>query len=140
MQTNNPYTQHFNPEIEDYFIANGWLVHNSSLMPAMVYTKDDDKAVVLAGDQIMFKVPEKEEHKGVMQILFSWIDEKYFKGYDGKNIFQLMMLLDFMGVIKLKDVQKELRKDIHLKNMMTTFGELYPGIQVDIPSPLSCAV
>lgn len=39
-----------------------------------------------------------------------------------------MMLLDFMGAIKLKEVSKKLRSDIGMKNLLTQLPQFYEQV------------
>lgn len=127
-QTNNtPFT--YSPEIEDYIIQNGWRRIDSEVAgnESMVFIKGNNRALVFLDDAIEYKEAASTFPDNAVHILCNkgWVGKKYYKGFDGKNEFQLMMLLEFMGAIKLKDVSKQLRKEIGLKNLVSQLPEFY---------------
>jgi hypothetical protein len=70
------------------------------------------------------------------QIFFNWEVSTYYKGWDGKNIFQLMMLLDFMDAIKLAYVNKQLRGKITSDHLIESITKAYPNVIASpVPEP-----
>ena len=117
IQTNNQY-------IDDYLLQNGYQQINSPVLEnAAAYVKDNN-AVLFYSDVIEFKQCKPGGKIHAATVLFQWNSIAMYKGFTGGE-FMLMMLLDFMGAIKLKDVSKQLRQQMNAENIINSIPQLY---------------
>ncbi len=123
MQTNTIFNlQH----IDDYMVQNGYQKINSPLLEnAAAYVKENN-AVLFYADVVEYKRCTPGDKAHAATILFKWASLAMYKGFDGSE-FKLMMLLDFMGAIKLKDVNKKLRGQIVTDNLLKSLPLMYDG-------------
>lgn len=123
------------PRIEDYCVANRFYRIDSSVAgnDTMVFIKGSNRALIFLDDTIEYKEAAGAGPTNSVNVLFNpvWDSKTHFKGFDGQNEFHLMMLLDMMGAIKLSEVNKKIRQDICMKNLLTQIPQLYEGLQVN---------
>lgn len=87
----------FNPEVKEYFILNGFQLPAAEPLPnGMLFIKGN-VSVQFWNNKI-----EVRHNNSV-----HWNLYKSYTGFDGQNIFHLMLLMHLMDVINLRDVKKE---------------------------------
>lgn len=91
---NQNTTNTFNPEIRTYFELNGFQEPvQQPIAGGLLFLKNDELAVQFWHDRI-------EVRRG-----FNFQLTHSYKGFDGQDIFELMMLMHFMRVVSLAEVR-----------------------------------
>jgi hypothetical protein len=129
MQTTNATPTLLNSDAEDYLVQNGWiqLPADAIAHEAIIFLKGY-RAVILTPGAIDFKVcpePMMPLKTNSAAILFRWQTTHYYKGWDGNNIFQLMMLLEFFGAVKLKHIPAACNRSLVVKEMAEAIDSIF---------------
>ncbi len=93
----------FSPDVIKYMLACGYeLVQHEQDLDVLTFRRKD-VAVLFWQDRVERRIisPNKD---AVTRNL------KSFKGFDGKDVFSLMMILHLLDAVRLEDVKKEVGK------------------------------
>jgi hypothetical protein len=96
------YPSVFSPEVSEYMTANGYKLVSDDKDLGVLTFRRGDVGVLFWQDKIERRIISPDKSK-VTRML------KSFKGFDGKNIFHLMLILHLIDAVNLKDVKKEVR-------------------------------
>lgn len=97
-------TSHFSPEVIEYMLLNGYkLLPIETELGILTFTRGEI-AVIFWNDKIERRIINAD--KGVV-----WRRLKSFKGFDGKDIFKLMLILHVLDAVDLKDVKKRVSEE-----------------------------
>lgn len=111
--------------IEDYMQHNGYrLIANAGFNDAGSIFTRNDQALIFYGNSIEYKRRKMADKPHIINVLFKWETVATYKGVDFTE-FNLMMLLDIMGAVKIKEVNKELRQSIMAENIVSQINEMY---------------
>lgn len=94
--TTNKLHSTFHPDVEQYFLLNGFQKPQQDPLPGGMLFIKGDTAVQFWKD----KIEVRKDIAGMWQL------HKSYKGFDGKDIFHLMMLMHIMDAINIKDFKK----------------------------------
>lgn len=93
----------FSPEVAEYMLLNNYKLVNEDKELGVLTFRRGDVAVLFWQDRIERRLisPDKNMVGRMM---------KSFKGFDGKDIFHLMLILHLIDAVNLKEVKAEVRK------------------------------
>lgn len=95
----------FSPEVVEYLLLNGFhLVQHDAELDSLSFRKGD-VGVMFWQDKIERRIISPDKSAVTRNL-------KGFKGFDGKNIFHLMLILHLIDAVNLKDVKAEVRKEM----------------------------
>jgi hypothetical protein len=118
-----------NSDAEDYLVQNGWLQLpiNAIAHDAVVFLKGYQALIFTAGGIDLKGCPEpmRALKVNVPSILLRWKTAHSYNGWDGKNIFQLMMLLEFFGAVKLKNIPAACNRSLVVKEMAEAIDSIF---------------
>ena len=118
---------HYPQDVYQYFELNEWHRVKQNLVSDVVIFCKGNKAIVMHGDAIEVRQPKSGPYViSGATVLLDWVAKKHYRGWDGKNVFEMMMLLSFMGAITIDTVKQEIRKQA-MADAMQVF---YPGVLV----------
>lgn len=113
--------------IEDYLLQNGYhLIANAGFNDAGSIFAKDEQALIFYDNVIEYKRRKKTEKPNIINVLFKWETVASYRGFEFTE-FNLMMLLDMMGAVKLKDVNKQLRQTVMMQNAALQINEMALG-------------
>jgi hypothetical protein len=98
----------FAPEVIEYMVLNGYKLFDDNREIGLMTFLKGDISVVFWQDKIerRIKSPDKESVTRHM---------RSYKGFDGKDIFELMVVLHLLKVVDLRDVKKEVYRQVGAK-------------------------
>ncbi len=92
-------TSVFSPEVSEYMLLNGYgLVSDDKELGVLTFRKND-VAVMFFQDKIERRIISPDKYAVTRNL-------KSFKGFDGKDVFRLMLILHLLDAVSLKDVRK----------------------------------
>lgn len=92
-------TQDFSPEVVEYMLLNGYkLLDNNADLGLLTFTRGS-VAVLFFQDKVERRIISSDKDA-------VYRTTKSFKGFDGKDIFKLMMILHLLDAVDLKEVKK----------------------------------
>jgi hypothetical protein len=106
-------TSEFSPEVTEYLMLNGYrLADTNTELGLMTFTRGN-VAVVFFQDKIERRIISNDK-AAVHRTM------KSFKGFDGQNIFKLMMILHCIDAVDLHDVAKraDAEKKKHFRELV----------------------
>lgn len=122
MQTNDTKTI-----LEDYLLQNGYhLIANAGFNDAGSIFTRNDQAIIFYDNVIEYKRRKLSDKPNIINVLFKWETVATYRGFEFTE-FNLMMLLDMMGAVKLKDVNKQLRQTVMMQNAAQQINEMSIG-------------
>ena len=96
----------FAPEVAEYMRLNGYtLIDNNNDLGLLTFVKGDI-SVLFWQDRIERRIISPDKNAVTRQM-------RSYKGFDGKDIFELMMILHFLKAVDLRDVKKEVYKKVN---------------------------
>jgi len=115
------YPQKFNPEITVYMRSNGFKKTDESNEIGVLTFRKDDMVVLFWNDKIEKRIISSDKLK-VNKVATA------FKGFDGQNVFHLMLILHLLGAVDLKTVSSTVYKhlDINVEECMEKEFHLNP--------------
>lgn len=98
-------TTPFAPEVTEYMKLNGYkLIDDNKEIGLLSFTKNNI-AVVFYQDKIERRILSPDKTAVTRQM-------RVFKGFDGKDVFDLMMILHLLKAVDLRDVKKEVYRQM----------------------------
>lgn len=101
----------FSNEVIEYMTANGYLVNSMHEPTGSMYFRNGSKEVVFWQDKI-------ECRPLVNNVPYRNHKTTAFKGFDGKDMFRLMLILHLMGAIDMKDVQAMVKDAVPVEEVL----------------------
>ena len=125
MQTSNTVTETL---IDDYLYQNNYRYLGSKEIEgcARIYVRDGKEALIFSGDSVEYKRQRKSTNPHIINVLFSWETVATYKGFAFTE-FNLMMLLNIMGAVKISDVNKQLRTGVMMQDARQQINEMSIG-------------
>ena len=102
--------QFFNPDIKEYLTLNGF--KDITEQPHMLVFIRRDEAVIFWGLAIIYKKNTCQWATNMMAVANSWQTLKKYFGFNGEDMFTVMMMLHLMGVVKIQEVTSALQNDV----------------------------
>lgn len=98
-------TNLFAPEVTDYMLLNGYKLIDNNNDLGLLSFKKDDVAVVFYQDRIERRIISPDKNAVTRNL-------RSFKGFDGKDVFDLMMILHLIKAVDLRLVKREVYKQV----------------------------
>jgi len=102
--------QQLHPEIFQFLTLNGFEHLQTNVARVHIFLKNNCEAIVLCGISVMHKKPIGTEHQKATaeNIMWHWQTCKKYVGFDGKTMFDIILILHVMDAINIKDINRRL--------------------------------
>lgn len=105
MQAFAPLKSAYSPEVVEYMLLNGYtLIYHDTELDSLSFRRDN-VGVMFWQDKIERRIISPDKTQVTRHL-------KSFKGFDGKDVFHLMLILHLIGAVNLKDVKEEVKREM----------------------------
>lgn len=111
----NRLKPYFSPDVQLYMELNGFTKIGTTVFPDHMQFIKNGIAVIFSKEKIIKTVASDSGPN---------IEPKTYIGFDGKNVFDLMVILNVMGAISLRDVQQATWNEMELNKMHSHFSTI----------------